>query len=277
MTTTARRARESLTTTRQRLLVFIVPAARMATIGRVTRAWGTRSTHGRVHARRRVVSTSSRVERARRTRVESHDDDDGDDDTVDAFDDAGRGRRAVLLAGIVAVVSSSPSLDVDAAPPVIGLYEDPSRVEVGAAKTRVDADALLETLTRDVAVRRYFVTGDLTEEIFANDCRFIDPTTNVVGLSRYLRALRALFDPARSDVALVGELRRTSPNTIEGDYRAEGYLKLPWNPRVPPYEGHIVWTIHPDDGSERAGLIVEQRQTWNISGAEALRETFTPS
>ena len=67
------------------------------------------------------------------------------------------------------------------------------------------------------------------------------------------------------------------PNVIEGDYRAEGYLKLPWNPRVPPYEGHIVWTIQPDDGSERAGLIVEQRQTWNISSAEALRETFTPS
>jgi hypothetical protein len=238
----------------------------MATIGRVARAGGTtRSTRSRrVDARRtRVVSTSSRVARARRTRVESHHDD---------------GRRAVLLAGIVAAVAAAaPARDADAAPPVIGLYEDPSRVEVGAAKTRVDADALLETLTRDVAVRRYFVTGDLTEEIFANDCRFIDPTTNVVGLARYLRALRALFDPARSDVALVGELRRTSPNTIEGDYRAEGYLKLPWNPRVPPYEGHIVWTIHPDDGSERAGLIVEQRQTWNISGAEALRETFTPS
>ena len=68
--------------------------------------------------------------------------------------------------------------------------------------------------------------------------------------------------------SLVGALRRTAPNVIEGDYRAEGYLKLPWNPRVPPYEGHIVWTIQPDDGSERAGLIVEQRQTWNISSAK---------
>jgi hypothetical protein len=86
-----------------------------------------------------------------------------------------------------------------------------------------------------------------------------------------------LFDPSRSEVELVGALRRTAPNVIEGDYRAEGYLKLPWNPRVPPYEGHIVWTIQPDDGSERAGLIVEQRQTWNISSADALRETFTPS
>ena len=75
---------------------------------------------------------------------------------------------------------------------------------------------------RDVAERRYFVTGDLTEEIFADDCRFIDPTTKVTGLSRYLRALRALFDPSRSEVELVGALRRTAPNVIEGDYRAEG-------------------------------------------------------
>jgi hypothetical protein len=30
------------------------------------------------------------------------------------------------------------------------------------------------------------VTGDLTPEVFADDCRFRDPTNDVSGLSRYL-------------------------------------------------------------------------------------------
>ena len=191
-----------------------------------------------------------------------------------------RSRRSVLLATIVstAIASSSSSSTALAAPPTLALYENPSNTRVGGTKRRdLTSDALLDTLTNDIAVNQYFVTGKLTEEIFADDCRFIDPTTNVKGLSRYLRALSALFDPERSRVELVGELRRTSRDVIEGDYIAEGYLKLPWKPKVPRYEGHIVWTMQPDDGSPRAGLIVEQRQTWSISGGEALMETFTPS
>jgi hypothetical protein len=187
----------------------------------------------------------------------------------------------VLLATIVSTAiasSSSSSSTALAAPPTLALYENPSNTRVGGTKRRdLTSDALLDTLTNDIAVNQYFVTGKLTEEIFADDCRFIDPTTNVKGLSRYLRALSALFDPERSRVELVGELRRTSRDVIEGDYIAEGYLKLPWKPKVPRYEGHIVWTMQPDDGSPRAGLIVEQRQTWSISGGEALMETFTPS
>ena len=138
------------------------------------------------------------------------------------------------------------------------------------------AEETMATLREDVATRQYFVTGELTEAIFARDCRFVDPTTDVRGLERYLRAVRALFDERRSSVRLIGDLRLVDATTIEGDYRAEGYLKLPWNPRVPPYEGHITWKLRPNDGSADAGLIVEQRQTWSISGGEALRETFTP-
>ena len=201
---------------------------------------------------------------------------------ADAFVDANqhhRGRRSVLLTSVISVaIASSSSSPAVAAPPALSLYENPSNTRVGGTKRRdLTSDALLDTLANDISVNQYFVTGKLTEEIFADDCRFIDPTTNVKGLSRYLRALSTLFDPERSRVELVGELRRTSRDVIEGDYVAEGYLKLPWKPKVPRYEGHIVWTVQPDDGSPRAGLIVEQRQTWSISGGEALMETFTPS
>ena len=59
--------------------------------------------------------------------------------------------------------------------------------------------------------------------------------------------------------------------TIAASWILGGYLKLPWNPRVEPFEGHTVYTLGED------GLIVMQDQTWSISSGEALRETFTPT
>ena len=50
--------------------------------------------------------------------------------------------------------------------------------------------------------------------MFADDCRFIDPTNDVVGLSRYLTALGLLFDPATSSVELYN-IKVASPTTIE--------------------------------------------------------------
>lgn len=42
-----------------------------------------------------------------------------------------------------------------------------------------------DILARDLRDGQYFVTGDLTLEVFADDCRFRDPTNDIVGLSRY--------------------------------------------------------------------------------------------
>jgi hypothetical protein len=187
-------------------------------------------------------------------------------------------RRFIALAALTSTTRAA-----FAAPIPYGLYAPPppsSSASAGGTKTKktkTTAERYVDTLTDDLANKRYFFTGDLTTEIFADECRFIDPTTNVKGVERYLRAVRVLFDDSRSSVRLLAPLRLTSPTTIEGDYVAEGYLKLPWNPKVPAYEGHIVWTIAPDDGSPSAGLIVEQRQTWSVSGNKALLETFTPS
>jgi len=173
-----------------------------------------------------------------------------------------RATRRRLVAGVALVATR--------------VRRDDASARESAASDLTRAEEIVATLREDVATRQYFVTGELTEAIFASDCRFVDPTTDVRGLERYLRAVRALFDERRSSVRLIGDLRVVDATTIEGDYAAEGYLKLPWNPRVPRYEGHITWKLRPNDGSADAGLIVEQRQTWSISGGEALRETFTP-
>lgn len=67
------------------------------------------------------------------------------------------------------------------------------------------------------------------------------------------------------------EIHVAAPDCIEATWTLGGYLRLPWTPRVEPFEGKSVYLLNAD------GLIAEQRQTWSISPAEALRETFTPS
>ena len=98
----------------------------------------------------------------------------------------------------------------------------------------------------------------------------MDPTNSVVGLSRYLKALTLLFDASVSAVRLV-EIHVAAPDTIIATWKLGGYLTLPWHPRIEMMEGRSVYRLNAD------GLIAEQRQTWSISPAEALRETFTPS
>ena len=63
------------------------------------------------------------------------DEDENENENEDA-----RGRRAVLVGALVAIGSFVPAR-VHASPTPIGLYQDPSRVQVGEKKVRVDGDA----------------------------------------------------------------------------------------------------------------------------------------
>lgn len=137
---------------------------------------------------------------------------------------------------------------------------------VGGVKlTNLLPEEMANILARNLRDGQYFVTDDLTPEIFADDCRFKDPTNDVRGLSRYLTALGILFDANYSRVQLL-DIQVTQPYTIEAKWTLGGYL----NPRVVPFK--TVYSL-----SKENGLIEMQDQTWSISGAEALRETFTPT
>ena len=117
----------------------------------------------------------------------------------------------------------------------------------------------------------YFVTGNVTPEIFEDDCRFIDPTNTTKSLSKYVNALKILFDPENSSVDL-RSIEVKDENTIVGIYDCEGYLKLPWHPRVKPYTGTVTWK------TSKNGLIESQTQEWSgVSAAGAIMESFTPS
>jgi len=127
--------------------------------------------------------------------------------------------------------------------------------------------AVLEGDLRD---KQYFVTGRLTTAIFRDDCRFRDPTNDIVGLARYLTALGLLFDPANSRVRLLS-IAVTGPREVRAKWTLGGYLLLPWKPFVPAFEGESVYSL------DEEGLIALQDQTWSVSAFDALRQTFTPT
>lgn len=150
------------------------------------------------------------------------------------------------------------------------------RVVGGTKRTGLPLADLAAILAQDVECGSsgkggYFVSGDLTPEIFADDCRFADPTNDVTSLSKYQTALGILFDPSKSNVELVTQPSvNVKDRTISATIRSSGELKLPWRPRITPYTSDIVWHIAEN------GLIDSQDTRWSISAAEALRQTFSP-
>ncbi|EFN56741.1 hypothetical protein CHLNCDRAFT_144171 [Chlorella variabilis] len=188
------------------------------------------------------------------------------------------GRRQVLgtaaaatLAGLAGGSGIVASSGVAAPPAAEALELAPlGRVERVGGDKLVGLSPEEDILARNLREGQYFVTGDLTPEIFADDCRFKDPTNETAGLSRYMKALTLLFDASYSAVQLVG-ISVTSPTTIEADWKMGGYLRFPWHPRVEPFLGHTVYHLN------EQGLIALQDQTWSITGTTALVESFTPT
>jgi len=134
---------------------------------------------------------------------------------------------------------------------------------------------LAKTLARDIEQGAtgkggYPISGDLTPEIFRDDCRFIDPTNDVTSLAKYRKALTILFDPNESSVTLIkGPVVDEAKRTISATVRSVGTLQLPWRPRIEPWESYLVWKVDGD------GLIEQQSQTWNVTATSALAQTFS--
>ena len=193
-------------------------------------------------------------------------------------------RRVLRQAAAVAAAPAAPALAATELPPSVRKYTalaplGPADRQIGGAKRICLPDVLPECLPllakqleRDLergatGKGGYPISGDLSPEIFRDDCRFVDPTNDVTSLAKYQKALTILFDPSASSVRVV------APPAVDGaviraTIRSEGVLLLPWRPRIAPWESYLTWRVDGD------GLIAEQSQTWNITSADALRQTF---
>lgn len=196
----------------------------------------------------------------------------------------GSSRRALLLnsAGSLIVGGNfgSSARAADELPEFLRPYTNlaPLGIPKSTIKTTgMSLQEIADRLSRDLTVGAsgkggYFLSGDLSTDIFRDDCIFQDPTNEVRSLSQYQTALKILFDPNLSMVQLLSPLVvNEDKRIISAKIRSRGFLRLPWKPYVTAYETNITYAV--DDN----GLISRQSQTWSKSASEALKESFTPT
>lgn len=131
---------------------------------------------------------------------------------------------------------------------------------------------LVETLRSDYALS-YFLTGDFTDELYAEDCFFADPTVQFSGRDLYKRNLKLLV-PFYEDPSLVldsiEEVGDGESKFIQAFWRMRVYLKLPWKPFI-AVDGSTKYDL---DSTARIARHVE---SWNISAGQAIGQLFKPS
>jgi hypothetical protein len=168
-----------------------------------------------------------------------------------------------LALSIAAFATPAPSLaaDLAAANPTTTTTTTPTTLEQRAS------DRLAEAFQQ----RQYYVTGDLPEGLFDDQCVFIDPTTRVVGAQKYAAVVAQLFDASNSRADLLSIAPGPQPSTIELKWRLEGQLALPGNPPIKAYTGTTLYRLDPT-----TGRVKEQVESWDITAFDAFASSFLP-
>ncbi|KAJ4969080.1 hypothetical protein NE237_015781 [Protea cynaroides] len=119
----------------------------------------------------------------------------------------------------------------------------------------------------------YFVSGNFTPTIYAEDCIFEDPTIRFRGRDLYSRNLKLLvpfFDRPSIVLQKIEKGINSQTNFVLATWELRTYLKLPWKPLI-SIGGSTVYDL----GDELK--IVRHAESWNVSAIEAVAQIFTPS
>ncbi|BDA50578.1 hypothetical protein COCOBI_16-2540 [Coccomyxa sp. Obi] len=140
-----------------------------------------------------------------------------------------------------------------------------------------DIDGIMRCIREDYTQHAYFVTGDIWEGVYSENCYFGDPTVSFTGLQKWRQNLQLLVpfleDP---EIELFSLKRLDSSNgqgavKLKAEWRLSTYLRLPWRPFIDVL-GSTEYTL--DDASQQ---VVRHIESWNISGTEAILQILRPS
>jgi hypothetical protein len=140
-----------------------------------------------------------------------------------------------------------------------------------------DIAGVMNVLREDYVDRAYFVTGVISDGIYDEDCRFVDPTIAFQGRELWKRNLRLLVpflvNPSIElrSIEQLSEGSAESGAVLRAAWALNCGLRLPWGPQV-AVNGTTTYTL----ASPENNRIVEHVETWDISGLEALLMVFTP-
>lgn len=115
----------------------------------------------------------------------------------------------------------------------------------------------------------YFLTGNVTSSLYAEDCYFADPTISFTGRDTYERNLKLLVpfleEQSLSLFSLVKE--PGEDRSIRAVWQLRTHLKLPWRPFI-CVDGSTVYDL------DEQLRIVRHVESWRISVFEALSQIF---
>ncbi|XP_027366637.1 uncharacterized protein LOC113872934 [Abrus precatorius] len=117
----------------------------------------------------------------------------------------------------------------------------------------------------------YFVTGNFTSSIYAENCLFEDPTIKFRGRELYARNLKLLvpfFDCASIRLQKIEKDVDSDTNFVLASWKLRTNIKLPWRPLI-SIDGRTFYELNGDF------KIVRHVERWNVSALEAILQIFT--
>jgi len=122
---------------------------------------------------------------------------------------------------------------------------------------------LRDIIQEDFDERRCLVTGDLSQEIYADDCVFTDPQMTCKGLKKFVSGTKALFYAPKSELELLEPVYTVGENQIVAKWREVACFNIPFRPRT-FFTGNLTLTLGEDN------LVKSYVEQWDLSIPEVL-------
>lgn len=118
--------------------------------------------------------------------------------------------------------------------------------------------------------RAYFLTGNFTPDIYAEDCLFEDPTIKFRGRSRYSQNLDLLvpfFDSPSLELENIEKGLRVETKFIIATWTLRTYLRLPWRPLI-AIRGNTTYDL------DEEYKVIRHAESWDVSALAAISQIF---
>eukprot|EP00466_Bigelowiella_natans_P014114 jgi/Bigna1/145623/aug1.101_g20331 len=119
-------------------------------------------------------------------------------------------------------------------------------------RTGLAIEEIRSILQEDFETRNSFASGDLSEDIYDDNCVFTDPIQVTNGLKTYIKGVQALFNPKLSKCRLLEPMTVTENGRIFARWEAEFVTNLPFSPKFKPYTGTTTYTV------DKRGLVIDR-------------------
>ncbi|KAG8081239.1 hypothetical protein GUJ93_ZPchr0007g4189 [Zizania palustris] len=186
--------------------------------------------------------------------------------------------------------SGSPGSGGDGTPPLVraavsAITEllrvlSPKNPRVALQKGATGAELDLPCSVDDVVTvleadyqQAYFLTGNFTPDIYAEDCLFEDPTIKFRGRSRYSQNLDLLvpfFDSPSLELENIEKGLRVETKFIMATWTLRTYLRLPWRPLI-AIRGNTTYDL------DEEYKVTRHAESWDVSALEAISQIFVPT